>query len=243
LLNFSKSITKKAFRRIGIEVHRYNPTSSPTAQLVASLKQFGIDLIVDVGANSGQFADGIRSGGYAGKIVSIEPLTVAHAKLTKVSRNDANWDVYQRCSVGDREGEVTINIAGNSVSSSLLPMLESHLNAAPHADYIGKEIVPLLTIDSIVPDYFKNFKKPFLKIDTQGFEWQVLNGAANSLPYIQGALLEMSLTPLYEGQHLWEDILVRMKESGFTLWALQPGFTDQVNGRTYQVDGIFFRTK
>ena len=243
MFNFGKSIIKKTFRSIGVEVHGYNPTSSPTAQLVASLEQFEIDLVVDVGANSGQFADGIRSGGYAGKIVSIEPLTSAHAKLTKASRNDANWDVYQRCAVGDRTGEVTINIAGNSASSSLLPMLESHLKAAPHTAYIGEEIVPLLQLDSITPEYFKAYKRPFLKIDTQGFEWQVLNGAANSLTYIQGALLEMSLIPLYEGQHLWEDILVRMKEAGFTLWALQPGFTDPINGRTYQVDGIFYRTE
>lgn len=237
-----KNLIKRAFLEVGLEVHGFNPNSSPVAQLVSSLKKFEIDLVFDVGANYGQFSSGIRQGGFKKKIVSFEPLSSAFIKLSKASDSDTNWDVYARCAVGDQDGEATINIAGNSASSSLLPMLESHIRAAQHTAYVGKETVPLLRLDSITPEYFKVFNKPFLKIDTQGFEWQVLDGCANSLPYIQGILLEMSLIPLYEGQHLWEDMLLRMKDAGFTLWALQPGFTDPINGRTYQVDGIFYRT-
>ena len=80
-----------------------------------------------------------------------------------------------------------------------------------------------------------------MKIDTQGFEWQVLNGAQNVLPGIHGILLELSLIPLYEGQHLWQEMIVRLEQEGFTFWALQPGFVDPHNGRTLQVDGIFYR--
>jgi len=242
MFNTLKKLTKKAFRRMGLDVHGYNPSSSPEAQLIASLKKFEIDLVLDVGANYGQFASGIRQGGYFGKIVSFEPLSSAFAKLTEAQRGDLLWDVYPRCAISDREGEGVINIAGNSASSSLLPMLESHKLAAPHTAYIGQETVALTRLDSITPELFSVYKKPFLKIDTQGFEWQVLDGALNSLPYIQGVLLELSLIPLYEGQYLWEDLLFRMKEAGFTLWALQPGFTDPMNGRTYQMDGVFYRT-
>lgn len=242
MFSLFKKIIKKIFLRIGIEIHGYNPNSSPEAQLVASLKKFEIDLVLDVGANRGQFASGIRQGGYSGKIVSFEPLTIAHAKLTKISATDQLWEVYHRCAIGDHDSEVTINVAGNSASSSILPMLESLISAAPHTAYVGQETTSLLRLDSIDPKYFSEYKNPFLKIDTQGFEWQVLDGALNSLPYVKGLLLELTLTPLYSGQHLWEDFLVRLKDEGFTLWALQPGFTDSLNGRTYQVDGIFFRT-
>ena len=242
MINAGKSIIKKAFRRIGLELHGFNPNSSPVAQLVYSLNHFEIDLVFDVGANSGQFASGIRQGGFKGKIVSFEPLTSAHRLLSEASTRDSNWDVHPRCALGDHDGETIINIAGNLASSSILPMLESHISAAPHTSYIGKEVVQLFQLDTIAPEYLKTFKKPFLKIDTQGFEWQVLDGCLNSLPHIKGVLLEMSLIPLYEGQHLWEDMLLRMKDAGFTLWALQPGFTDPRNGRTYQVDGIFYRT-
>lgn len=237
---FKKS-AKKILREIGIELHRYTPGASPIAQIVFSLRKFDIDLILDVGANQGQFGSEMRSGGYAGNIVSFEPLSSAHSKLRQVSGDDAKWDVYPRCALGDRNGEVEINIAGNSASSSLLPMLDSHLSAAPHTAYVGKESVPLLTLDLVTPDYIEKFKNPFLKIDTQGFEWQVLNGAQNVLPSIRGVLIELSLIPLYEGQHLWQDLIGQLERGGFTLWALQQGFTDPRDGRTLQMDGIFFR--
>jgi FkbM family methyltransferase len=72
-------------------------------------------------------------------------------------------------------------------------MLDSHLSAAPHTANIGKESVSLLTLDSVAPEYVAKFKNPFLKIDTQGFEWAVLDGTQNVLPYMRGVLLELSL--------------------------------------------------
>lgn len=236
-----KELVKHSFRKIGLEVHRYLPNSSPSAQVVASLRKFDIDLVLDVGANQGQFAAEIRSNGYTGNIVSFEPLSKAHSELLRASDGDSKWDIYPRCALGDHNGEAEINIAGNSASSSLLPMLDSHLSAAPHTAYVGKELVSLLILDSVAPEYVAKFKHPFLKIDTQGFEWQILNGARNVLSNMHGVLLELSLIPLYEGQHLWQEMIGRLEQEGFTLWALQPGFVDPLNGRTLQVDGIFYR--
>ena len=236
-----KKIIKDTCRNFGLEIHRYSPSASPTAQIVSSLQRFDIDLVMDVGANQGQFAAEIRSGGYTGNIVSFEPLSKAHSELLRASDGDSKWDIYPRCALGDHNGEAEINIAGNSASSSLLPMLDSHLSAAPHTAYVGKELVSLLTLDSVAPEYVAKFKHPFLKIDTQGFEWQILNGARNVLTNMRGVLLELSLIPLYEGQHLWQEMIGRLEQEGFTLWALQPGFIDPLNGRTLQVDGIFYR--
>jgi FkbM family methyltransferase len=241
-LKFVKQAIKSGLRNaFGLEVHRFLPGRSTTAQIVSSLNKFNIDLVFDVGANEGQFVTEIRSGGYSGNIVSFEPLTQAHNALQQASKRDAKWNVHPRCALGDHNGEVEINIAGNSASSSLLPMLDSHLSAAPHTAYVGRESVPLLTLDSVAPDYVAKFKNPFLKIDTQGFEWQVLNGAQNVLPQMRGVLLELSLLPLYEGQHLWQEMIARLEGEGFVLWAIQQGFIDPHNGRTLQVDGIFFR--
>lgn len=239
---FGRQVIKSFFQtRLGLDVHRFTPSSSPTAQIVSSFRKFDIDLVLDVGANQGQFALELRSGGYAGNIVSFEPLSSVFPTLKRVSEDDDKWTIHPRCAVGSKNVEVEINIAGNSASSSLLPMLDSHLLAAPHTAYIGKESVPSLTLDSIAPDYLKKFKNTFLKIDTQGFEWDVLNGAQNILPNIRGVLLELSLVPLYEGQHLWREMIDQMEATGFSLWALQPGFTDAHSGQTLQADGIFFR--
>lgn len=234
-------VVKSAFKSLGLEVHRYSANASPTAQTVSALKHYEIDLIFDIGANQGQFASQIRNGGYLGEIVSFEPLLDAHSVLENVCKKDDKWSVYPRCALGDNNGEIEINVAGNSVSSSILPMLESHKMAAPSSVYRGKETVNIKTLDSVAGEYLSTGKRLFLKIDTQGFEWQVLNGACVTLPRVCGILLELTFVPLYEGQRLWRETIDRLEAEGFYLWALQPGFIDPVNGRMLQADGMFFR--
>jgi FkbM family methyltransferase len=258
-MGFIKNIIKAILRNIfGLEVRWIRPIPPPAAQMiemqiplpapqmaemqiVSSMRKFEIDLVLDVGANIGQFASEIRQCGYAGKIVSFEPLSQAHAELLQTSAGDPMWDAYPRCALGDHNGEVEINIAGNSQSSSILPMLESHRSAAPESEYQGKEIVPIKTLDAIAGQYLKDARAPFLKIDTQGFEWQVLDGARDTLPHIKGVLVELSLVPLYGGQHLWREVIDRLEAEGFILWAFNPVFSDQIMGRTLQVDGVFYR--
>ena len=238
---FWKIITKSIVRKLGFEIVRYSPMSSSTRQIVASLREFKIDLVLDVGANSGQFAREIRGAGYPGNIVSFEPLAEAHSELLRASANDGKWDVSPRCALGDHDGTVEINIAGNSVSSSVLPMLDSHVAAAPGSEYVGKESVPLMRLDTVATKLSAGFNNPFLKIDTQGFEWAVLDGAGDLLSDMRGVLLELSLIPLYEDQHLWREIIDRMESHGFALWALQPEFIEAENGRTLQANGVFYR--
>ena len=246
-MGFIKQIVKAGLRNVlGLEISwaRNLPPSAgqaATTELVSSLRKFEIDLVLDVGANKGQFASEIRHCGFAGRIVSFEPLSQAHCELLQSSAADPMWDAYPRCALGDHNGEVEINIAGNSESSSMLPMLEAHRSAAPESAYEGKEIVPIKTLDAVAERYLKDARAPFLKIDTQGFEWQVLDGARDTLPHIKGILVELSLVPLYEGQHLWLEVIDRLEAEGFTLWAFKPVFSDQSQGRTLQVDGVFYR--
>ena len=125
-----KSTIKNIFRMAGYDIHRLSAINNSTFQLFQGLRNFNIDLIMDVGANVGQFALALRSVGYTGNIVSFEPLTSAYAELCKVASQDKKWQVYKRCAVGHFDGEIQINIAGNSVSSSILPMAELHRAAA-----------------------------------------------------------------------------------------------------------------
>lgn len=242
MLNFSKQKIKKLLHTLGVEVHRYHPTASPLARLMAALRTFDIDMVIDIGANDGQFAKELRAGGYTREIVSFEPLTSAHARLLETSRHDSAWQVHSRCALGDRQGEVELNIAGNSVSSSILPMLSAHSRAAPDSTYLGHESAPLTTVDAAVLPYLENAHAPLLKIDTQGYEWHVLEGAAATLPKVRGVRMELSLMPLYEGQHLWRECVDRLQAEGFVLWSLEPAFIDPVSGRTLQWDGLFFRS-
>lgn len=229
-------------RAAGIEVRRYCPERSDAARLHRIFSYYHTDLVLDVGANTGQYAQYIRFVGYAGKIVSFEPLGRTYSELLKVSKNDDLWEIAPRTAIGDRDGEIMINVSQNSVSSSILPMLESHRNFAPESVYTDSESVPIHRLDTIAPAYIgKDKKSVYLKIDVQGFEKNVLDGATQILPEMKGLQLELSLVPLYEGELLFTDMLDKLDKLGYELHALIPGFTDNESGRLLQADGIFFR--
>jgi len=228
-------------RRCGVDIVRFRPETSASAQVLAVLRHLGIDLVLDVGANTGQYGQGLREAGYRGCIVSFEPLSAAHAELQRNARGDPQWTVHPRCAIGDHDGEIKIHIAGNSVSSSVLPMLERHADAAPESRYVGSETVPLVRLDSLAGAYLPDARGVFLKIDTQGFEATVLAGASEVLARCRAVQLELSLVPLYEGQQLWQHFLGEFAAKGFELWALLPGFVDVESGRTLQTDAIFVR--
>ncbi|MDA8893893.1 hypothetical protein N9I93_00205 [Amylibacter sp.] len=82
------------------------------------------------------FGSSIRAFGFEGSIISFEPLPDAHILLQKAAASDALWTVAERMAIGDSEGDVTINVSKNSVSSSILPILNSHVEAANESAYV-----------------------------------------------------------------------------------------------------------
>lgn len=140
-----------------------------------------------------------------------------------------------------RAFDIDPNISGNSVISSVLPTLPTPSRAASDSAYVGHELVPLTTLDLVVPDYLDAARAPFLRIDAQGYEWFVLDGAVETLPAMRGILIELSLVPFYEGQRLWQECVDSLEAEGFLLWALQSVFVDPANGRSLQPDRLFIR--
>lgn len=236
-----KRLVMRAIHGIGYDLRRLHPSHNPAFQLLKVMDLLGIDVVLDVGANVGQFSTELRSVGYRGRLISFEPLSAAHQALLQAAGRDPAWQVHERCALGDHDGEIEINVAGNSVSSSVLPMLEAHTAAVAGSAYTTVERVPVRRLDSVAGQYMAASQRPFLKVDTQGFEWQVLDGAQGIMSRLHGVLCELSLVPLYEGQRLWRDVIQRLEDDGFTLWSIQRGFTDVRNGRTLQVDAIFVR--
>lgn len=237
-----KKTIKKLSRSLGIDLKRYNIQTSEAAKMQRLLAYHNIDLVFDVGANIGQYAKLLRELGYSGRIVSFEPLSSAYSQLKAVSKKDPLWEIAPQAAIGNQEGEIVINIAGNSYSSSALPMLDAHLESAPESAYSGSETVKLSRLDTIAKDYIKSETKSiFLKIDVQGLEKQVLEGATAILPLVKGIKLELSLVPLYEGQVLFQEMIDIVEKLGYELYGIEPGFTAEKTGRMLQMDGIFFK--
>lgn len=236
-----ESLIRQTANRFGIDIHRHHPEASDMGRLALMLAYREIDLVLDVGANTGQFAKSLREAGYTRRLVSFEPLSSAYAQLLHASRNDAQWEIAPRTAIGDHEGGIVMHIAGNSVSSSILRMLDSHTSAAPDSAYTGTEHAPLSRLDTAAKNYIKSGMAPFLKIDTQGYEDRVLDGASELLNRARGLQLELSFVSLYEGQKLFDELVERLRKLGFTIWAIRPGISDPLTGRMLQVDVTFFR--
>lgn len=225
----------------GYDITRFKPASHPIARRQRFLKIYQIDTVLDVGANTGQFAFELRHDmGYKNKILSFEPLSTAFSILQKNANGDDAWEVFNHA-LGDLELTTEINVAANSESSSLLPMLPSHLKSAPQSQYIGKEQISVKTLDQIFPALCQDARNIYLKLDTQGFEKNVLLGAASSLGRIDTVQMELSLVPLYNNQMLFSEMHAFMIERGYTLIAVEDGFSDPNSGQVLQADGIFHR--
>lgn len=205
------------------------------------LKHYGIDLVLDVGANAGQYALAMREDvGYRGKMISFEPVNAPFAKLSRAAEGDPLWKV-QHFGIGDKNERVEINIAGNSFSSSLLRMLPLHHQSAPESQYTGTELIEIRTLDSLDDEWLSSSRQIYLKIDTQGFEKNVLLGASHRLHKIGTIQLEMSLVALYDGELLFPEMHRFLSERGYRMVAVEPGFMDRTTGELLQVDGIYRR--
>lgn len=234
-------LVKETFMKLGFDIKRYSIAQNQTARLMKIITEHKINLIFDIGANSGQFGKELRELGYLSNIVSFEPLKDAYAQLTQLSNADSKWQVAPRCAVGDEDGQIEINIAGNSASSSILEMMDSHISAAPVTKNIGTEQVPISKLDSISKTYLKEDSALFIKIDTQGYEDKVINGGLETIKMAKVIQTELSLVELYSGQKLIMEMIEKITQLGFELWGVEPAFVDSNTGRMLQVDAIFCR--
>ncbi|MCL7713177.1 FkbM family methyltransferase [Stenotrophomonas mori] len=205
------------------------------ARLLASQ---GIDLVLDVGANTGQFALQMRGLGYRGRIHSFEPMQAAWARLCTRMAGDPLWSGTQ-AALGERCSEESLNVASNSVSSSFLEMLPTHLANAPRSAYLRDETVRMSRLDDIFPELASGMEGVWLKLDVQGYEYNVLEGGRGVLPRCRIVQLEMSLAPPYAGQRTFLELCSYMDAAGFDPVGFEAGFQEPASGILLQVDGIF----
>lgn len=227
---------RTALGRFGLDIGR-DPYVS---RLARALEAHGVDTVLDVGANVGQFAALLRAAGYPGRIVSIEPLTTAYHHLARRCVRDPRWSALN-VALGAHSGESSINVSANSYSSSVLPMMQSHLDAAPDSVVVGTQAVRLSTVAEVVADCEIDPRSALLKIDTQGYESEVLAGAGDLLDDLRGIQLELSFVELYQGQQLFDELVAKARHHGLELWSLDPGISGR-QGRLLQCDGLFMRT-
>jgi FkbM family methyltransferase len=237
------NLIQNGLRRFGYELHPYpapprvDYADRRRERLLRSRK---ITLLLDVGANTGEFAASVRASGYAGRIVSFEPLSEPHVRLLERSSADPRWDV-RKLALGDTDGSAEINVAGNIASSSLLPMGSRHLQSAPESAYVARERIEAARLDTVWDDLASQGDRVWLKLDVQGYELHALRGVEAVLDRIEVVQAEMGFQHLYEGDATWHELIDWLEARGFRLAGLEPGFEDASSGELLQADGIFVR--
>ena len=231
-MNLRSYLTRMMMRK-GYAVSRY-----PLARF---FREQDFDLVLDVGANRGQYAHELRKElSYHKQIISFEPMSDAFDKLQKAMGSDPNWTGHHTA-LGSKAGVETIHIAGNSASSSMFDMLDSHSDVLPHSKYVGEEEIKIQQLNKMFPEVAGASEKIMLKIDTQGFELEVLKGADECLGQICALQLELSLSPLYAGAPLFEEVIAFARSQGFAPYWFFPGFWNVKTHQQLQMDGLFLR--
>jgi len=229
---------------IHIKMKRLSPSSSEELRTVKILNTFQFNKVLDIGANTGQFAESLIDFGFKGKIVSFEPTSKAYHKLVKRASKYKNWNIAEKCAVGDFIGNTDINVSKHSVYSSIKKISPAYSSYKNDSDIIHTETVQIYTLDSLQNKYFNKTENIFLKIDTQGFEKEVLQGAKELLNYVNGIKIEVPLQPIYNCVS-WEiaEIVHFFKEKKFKCISLNEVAVNNITGIVHEVDAIFIRQK
>jgi FkbM family methyltransferase len=207
------------------------------------LDRYQINVVIDVGANEGQFASELRRMGYHGKIISFEPISSVFETLKTIASLDRDWDVYN-LALGQENSQKTIYIAGDSAFSSLLKS-NDWCEREFGDESVGKreETVIVRRLEEVLRENIENLDqaKIYLKMDTQGYDLEVFMGLGDMDKKVLALQSEMSVVPIYQGMpHLTESISF-FEQAGFGIAGMYPVSTEKSALRVVEFDCLMVR--
>ncbi len=235
-----KNIIKILLRKKGLivlPVDVYHEQLSPIKY--NWLKAMNFSSIIDVGASDGGFARKARAMFSETPIFSFEPIKESYDRLNECFKNDKKFASYNiACS--NQKGQAEFYISSNTGSSSLLEMSSLHKEAYPDSSKLIKTTVLTEKIDNILCEK-ETGNNVYLKMDVQGSEMYVLEGASVLLNSVSLILSEVSFVTLYDGQHLVNELISYLKERGFIIAGVENVSQNLIDGTFLQADMYFIR--
>jgi FkbM family methyltransferase len=216
------------------------PRNYPRLRRPFLIAEEAITLVLDAGANRGQWATEVRRGGYQGRILSFEPGAEAFGQLVEASADDPLWTALP-LALGSHDATATLRVAANSVSSSLRPPAGRQLAAEPKSRIVDTHEVEVRRLDGL-PDVVTPGDRILLKADVEGEELAVLEGATGILDRVRLLELELSAIQLRDGQPLLGEVVHWCEQAGFVLTGFEVSFRDHGNGDLLAGNGFFRRS-
>lgn len=235
-----KRLAHRMFQACGYDFLRYTAHNFVSLRQATILQAQNTTLVLDVGASEGTYPMHLRQSGYRRRIISFEPLPESFPILQQRAVKDPLWSC-ENVAVGDSDGIIEINVSGHKTSSSILPISKAHLTSMPSSVTVRKEKVKIVRLDSLLDKLFMRNENIYLKIDVQGFERHVLEGARETLKQTRAIELELSLVPMYEGGPVLAEMLDYLRDLDFVMASIVPVFSDPKTGNVLQIDAIFVR--
>lgn len=232
-----KRFLKTLLHSVGLNFRRYDPTHD----LSELLRLYRVETIFDVGANAGMSGRYFRNLGFKGKIVSFEPVGHYYKLLAQEAVGDSLW-TSENVALADGEGEQEINVSGGGgAASSFLTQTGRTWETAPELECVARERVRVTTVDRAALEHYPEGDRLFLKLDVQGYERKVLEGASQTMPRVIGVRIELSVSPCYEDEPSIFEMINYLHDSGFRLCAIEEAWSNSRTREVYQMDAVFFR--
>lgn len=202
----------------GLTMSKLPERNTLERQLKTIFKNQKVDCVIDVGAHHGEFGQVLREIGYQGRVVSFEPSEVAFRRVSEISGRDSLWEVHRLC-LGNGNGIAEIQKFRSTEFNSLhAPTAFAAASwYSGHMEPEGVESVPMRRLDSLLPELQIDPRKMniYLKIDTQGHDVQVIQGASGFLSEVNAIQTELSALRLYEEVPTIGEALLYFRELGF----------------------------
>jgi FkbM family methyltransferase len=226
-----KALVKRALGMVGFELTRKRRNRFEW------LRTMGIKTVLDIGANTGQFARFARQLLPASQIYSFEPLSECYEHLQQAMKGVDRFQAI-RCALGEADGVVDMHRSQFSPSSSLLPMGHLHARLFPFSAKTWVERVPVRALDSVANE-LSLLDPTLIKIDVQGYEDRVIRGGARTVSRARVLVVEASFQALYESQVLFDSVYEMLKELGFRYAGNLEQLHSPLDGSAIQCDAVF----
>ncbi len=211
---------------------------APGLEHVPMLQRLQPALVVDIGANRGQFTLATRQACPAARVLAFEPLPQPAKVFRKLFADDDKVRLFS-VAVGSEPGEATIHVSARDDSSSLLPITVTQNALFPGTAEASTQIVQVVRLEACL-DSVELCGPALLKLDVQGFELTALQGCESLLDGFSWVYTECSFVELYEGQALADEVIAWLRERGLSLCGVFNMAYDKW-GKAIQADFLFER--